>query len=154
MAHPVSTGYGLGASSASVPFFEGKREDFADFTCIIKFGSMAVSPVDRTASWGEDPSTRKSQSGYVFTLANAAIQWKSKLQTTVALSSTEAEYLALSAAVKEALFIRGLLDDILPSAASDGIVLHEDNQSTIKQALNLQGSERTKRAGSAEPITC
>jgi len=80
----------------------------------------------------------------VFTLANAAIQWKSKLQTTVALSSTEAEYLALSAAVKEALFIRGLLDDILPSAASDGIVLHEDNQSTIKQALNLQGSERTK----------
>ncbi len=45
--------------------------------------------------------TRKSQSGYVFTLANAAIQWKSKLQTTVALSSTEAEYLALSAAVKD-----------------------------------------------------
>jgi len=32
MAHPVSTGYGLGASSASVPFFEGKREDFADFS--------------------------------------------------------------------------------------------------------------------------
>ena len=56
------------------------------------------------ASWGEDPSTRKSQSGYVFTLGNAAISWKSKLQTTVALSSTEAEYLALSAAVKEPCF--------------------------------------------------
>jgi hypothetical protein len=32
MAHPVSTGYGPSASSASVPFFEGKREDFADFS--------------------------------------------------------------------------------------------------------------------------
>ena len=67
------------------------------------------------ASWGEDPSTRKSQSGYVFTLGNAAISWKSKLQTTVALSSTEAEYLALSAAVKEALFLRNLVGDLLPS---------------------------------------
>ena len=37
----------------------------------------------RGPSWGEDPSTRKSQSGYVFTLGNAAISWKSKLQTTV-----------------------------------------------------------------------
>ena len=95
------------------------------------------------ASWGEDPLTRKSQSGYVFTLGNAAISWKSKLQTTVALSSTEAEYLALSAAVKEALFLRNLVGDVLPSAAKT-IVLHEDNQSTIKQALNLTGSERTK----------
>jgi hypothetical protein len=83
--------------------------------------AVATVRGDVDASWGEDPSTRKSQSGYVFTLANAAIQWKSKLQTTVALSSTEAEYLALSAAVKEALFLRGLLADILPSAASDGI---------------------------------
>ena len=65
------------------------------------------------------------------------------MQTTVALSSTEAEYLVLSAAVKEALFLRNLVGDVLPSAAKT-IVLHEDNQSTIKQALNLTGSERTK----------
>ena len=83
------------------------------------------------ASWGEDPSTRKSQSGCVFTLGNAAISWKSKLQTTVALSSTEAEYLALSAAVKEALFLRNLSGDVLPSGVST-ITLYEDNQSTIK----------------------
>jgi len=95
------------------------------------------------ASWGEDSSTRKSQSGFVFTLGSAAISWKSKLQQTVALSSTEAEYLALSAAVKEALFLRNLVGDVLPSAVKT-IVLHEDNQSTIKQALNLAGSERTK----------
>jgi hypothetical protein len=76
-------------------------------------------------------------------LGNAAISWKSKLQSTVALSSTEAEYLALSTAVQEALFLRNLHADI----ASDGaktITLYEDNQSTIKQAMNLSGSQRTK----------
>ena len=46
-------------------------------------------------------------------------------------------------AVKEALFLRNLVGDVLPSVAKT-IVLHEDNQSTIKQALNLTASERTK----------
>jgi len=95
------------------------------------------------ASWGEDPSTRKSQSGFVFTLGNAAIAWKSKLQTTVALSSTEAEYLALSTAVKDALFLRNLMGDLMPSQ-NKTVLLFEDNQSSIKQASNLQSSERTK----------
>ncbi len=40
MATPGLTGYGLGASSASVPFFEGKREDFADF----RYKLRAVKP--------------------------------------------------------------------------------------------------------------
>src|SRR6185312_6552756 len=64
------------------------------------------------SSWGEDLSTRRSQSGYVFIHANAAISWNSKLQTTVALSSTEAEYLSLSAATKEALYLRGIFADL------------------------------------------
>ena len=97
------------------------------------------------ASWGEDPSTRRSQTGYVFTLGVAAIAWKSKLQETVALSSTEAEYLALSPAVKEALFLRNLLHDLCPTMSKSATVaLFEDNQSTIKQASNLQSSDRTK----------
>ncbi len=95
------------------------------------------------ASWGEDLSTRKSQSGYIFTLGNAAISWKSALQKTVALSSTEAEYLALSAAVKDALFLRNLMTDLWPALATT-VTLFEDNQSTIKQASNLQSSDRTK----------
>ena len=97
------------------------------------------------ASWGEDPSTRKSQTGFVFTLGNAAVAWKSKLQDTVALSSTEAEYLALSPAVKEALHLRNLLHDLCPAISKTApVTLYEDNQSTIKLASNLQSSERTK----------
>ncbi|XP_042016432.1 secreted RxLR effector protein 161-like [Salvia splendens] len=49
---------------------------------------------------------RKSQSGCIFTLYGGAISWKSGLQSMVALSTTEAEYMALTAAVKESLWLR------------------------------------------------
>ena len=61
----------------------------------------------------------------------------------MALSSTEAEYVALSAAVRDALFLRNLLADLCP-AVERCVTLYEDNQSTIKQASNLQSSDRTK----------
>jgi hypothetical protein len=96
------------------------------------------------ASWGEDPGTRRSQSAYIFTLGLGAISWRTKLQQTVALSSTEAEYLSLSDAVKDALFLRNLLADLCPSVLAHGVVLFEDNQSTIKQSLNTESSARTK----------
>jgi hypothetical protein len=48
-----------------------------------------------------DLDKRRSTSGYVFTLAGGAISWMSKLQNIVALSTTEAEYVAASHACKE-----------------------------------------------------
>ena len=59
------------------------------------------------------------------------------------MSTTEAEYLSLSDAVKESLFLRNLLADIWPEAVKD-VVLFEDNQSTIAHELNLQSTARTK----------
>lgn len=49
---------------------------------------------------------RRSQSG-VFTMFGAAISWKSSLQSVVALSTTEAEFMALTAAVKGELLVEG-----------------------------------------------
>jgi hypothetical protein len=95
------------------------------------------------ASWAEDLDTRRSQTGYVFCYGNAAISWNSHLQRLVTMSSTEAEYVALGEAVKEALYLRNLFSE-LRSAAPPSIPLFEDNQSTIKQALNTQSSRRTK----------
>ena len=58
------------------------------------------------ADWAGDEATRKSMSGYIFKLGECAISWGSKKQSVVALSTTEAEYITLSLACKEAVWLR------------------------------------------------
>ena len=57
------------------------------------------------ANYTEDPCDRKSTSGYMFMLAGGPIAWKSKKQSSVALSTTEAEYYALGLACQEAVWL-------------------------------------------------
>jgi len=64
------------------------------------------------ADWAGDRDTRRSTTGYVFMLGGGCISWASKLQPTVALSSAEAEYMAMAAAVQEAIYLRRLLEDL------------------------------------------
>ena len=54
------------------------------------------------SDWAGDRESRKSRSGFIFVLNGGPVSWCSKRQPTVALSSTEAEYIALTLAVKEA----------------------------------------------------
>jgi hypothetical protein len=70
-------------------------------------------PVCYTDSdWAGDKTDRKSTGGYVFTLAGGAISWRTKKQDVVATSTTEAEYIALSEATKESIWIRRILREI------------------------------------------
>ena len=64
------------------------------------------------SDWAEDLHHRSSTSGYLFRLSNGIISWKSKKQHTTALSSTEAEYMALSDAGREALWLCQILQEI------------------------------------------
>jgi len=96
------------------------------------------------ASYAEDTDTRRSQSAYVFMLSGAAISWRSKLQKTVAQSSTEAEYMSLSDAVNEARYLRKLYKDVYGREHAGPVVLFEDNQSAIKSASNPDGVTRIK----------
>ena len=76
-------------------------------------------------------------------LANGAVSWMSKKQATVALSTAEAEYIALSAATREAIWLRRLLTDIgVPLKGPT--VIHEDNQGAIAIARNPVSHARTK----------
>lgn len=65
------------------------------------------------ADYAGDRDNRKSTSSYVFTLSSSCISWKSRLQHIVALSTTESEYIATTKAIKEALWLRGLLHELL-----------------------------------------
>ena len=58
------------------------------------------------SDWAGDTESRKSTGGYVFILCNAALSWKTKKQTSISLSSMEAEYVVLSEATKEAIWMK------------------------------------------------
>eukprot|EP00873_Tetraselmis_striata_P038175 jgi/Tetstr1/458439/TSEL_044874.t1 len=73
----------------------------------------------------------------------AAVSWKSQLQATVALSTAEAEYMALCAAVCEELFLRELLRELC-CAQSEATVIFEDNQSCIALTRNPMTHGRSK----------
>ena len=64
------------------------------------------------ADWAGDMNDCKSTSGYLFMMSGAAVSWKSRKQTCVALSTAEAEYIALASATQEATWMRQLLEDL------------------------------------------
>jgi hypothetical protein len=94
------------------------------------------------ASWGGDIRTRRSTGGYAFFLAGAPVSWSSKLQSTVALSSAEAEYIALSDACKEALWFRALIGEL--GFDEQCVVLFSDSQSAIAMANNPSHHAQSK----------
>ena len=96
-----------------------------------------------TQTGGGDYPTRKSTTGYLFRLGNTAISWSSKLQSTVALSSCEAEYMALKEAVKELLWLQYVLKQ-LDKRDFSGKMLYTDSQSAIALAKNPEHHARTK----------
>ena len=61
------------------------------------------------SDWGNCLTDRRSYTGYIFMYNGGAVSWESRKQRTVALSSTEAEYMALTEASKEAIHLKGLL---------------------------------------------
>lgn len=98
------------------------------------------------ADWASSEDDRRSTSGYCFSLNEKGplISWKSRKQSTVALSSCEAEYIALAAAVQESLYLRQLLCDIGHKDQDEPVLIFEDNQGTIALAGNPVNRQRSK----------
>ncbi|XP_044717342.1 reverse transcriptase (RNA-dependent DNA polymerase) domain-containing protein [Hirsutella rhossiliensis] len=95
------------------------------------------------ADFAADLHTRRSTSGFFYSLGSAAISWTSKRQPCVTLSSTEAEYVALTQSAQEAIWLRSLMKDLShPQAVPTAI--HEDNKGAIDLANNPQHHSRTK----------
>ena len=86
--------------------------------------------------------TRKSQSGYVFCLYGSAVSWKSNLQSVVALSTTEAEYIAMTEAVKESFWLKGILSDF--GVNQDVVTIMCDSNSAICLSKHQTFHERSK----------
>jgi hypothetical protein len=94
------------------------------------------------ADYAGDIDTRRSTTGYVILMQGGAVSWSSRLQPTVAMSTTEAEYMAAAAVTKEALWLRTLLEDL--GSPTKTMTIKCDNQGAIKLVKNPIASQRTK----------
>ena len=95
------------------------------------------------ADWAGDVKDRRSTSGNVFLLGGGAITWSSRKQSSVALSTVEAEYMALSVATQEAIWLRQLQEELGVTEAGPTLI-YEDNQGAISMAKNPVFHKRTK----------
>lgn len=93
------------------------------------------------ADYASDEIDRKCVSGYLMKVYGNTVIWSSKKQQTVAMSSTEAEYVAMSSCTSEAIWLGGLLNDLMPLKNVFPIQVSEDNQG----AIAMSKTEETKR---------
>jgi hypothetical protein len=91
-----------------------------------------------------DNDDRKSTGGYIFMMNGGPISWKSKKQSLVALSSTEAEFIEIADTTKEALWWRKLLAEVDPISVKQPTIIREDNESSIALSKNHLHNDRSK----------
>ena len=95
------------------------------------------------ASFAGDVDTRRSTTGYLFKIVREPVSWQSRMQTTVALSSMESEYMAASAAAQEAMWLNRLIGQH-GFKTPQPITLFKDNKAAILFADHPGDHRRTK----------
>ncbi|CAL9235463.1 unnamed protein product [Arabidopsis halleri] len=120
----------------------GTRPDLAYPLLIYKKQDSSEIKGYCDSDYAADLDKRRSVTGYVFTAGGNVISWKSGLQKVVALSTTEAEYMALTEAIKEGVWLKGLAEEL--GFKQDYVEVMSDSQSAISLSKNSVHHERTK----------
>ena len=94
------------------------------------------------ADYAGDIDKRKSTSGYVFIVSGGAVSWSSKLQSTVAMSTCESEFMSAAHAAKEALWLRDIKGDL--KGRVEPVTIFGDNQGALKLVHHPYSHQRTK----------
>ncbi|GJW70913.1 secreted RxLR effector protein 161-like protein [Tanacetum coccineum] len=89
-----------------------------------------------------DLDARRSLTGYVFTIRNLVLSWKATLQPSVVLSTTKAEYMALTKVAKKGIWLKGLIEDL--GFSQDQATVFCDSISAICLAKDQVYHDRTK----------
>ena len=95
------------------------------------------------ADWAGDLDDRKSTSGYLFQISGGVVSWRSIKQSSVTLSTAEAEYITLASTAQEAVWLRQLTTE-LGSGSTKATTIFEDNQAAISMSKNPQFHGRAK----------
>ena len=94
------------------------------------------------ADWAGDQYDCHSTTGNLFVMSGSPVSWLRKKQLMISLSTSEAEYVALSIATQEAVWLRRLFDDLQISWKEPTVIM-EDNQGTIAMAKNPVSQQST-----------
>jgi nitrogen regulatory protein PII-like uncharacterized protein len=94
------------------------------------------------SDWAANKIRRQSVTGYFFKLANGIISWCSHAQKTVALSSTETEYMAISDCSRQAVWIKTMIEEL--GIWLKAVPVYDDNQGSIFIASNPVQESHTK----------
>lgn len=98
------------------------------------------------ADFAGDQTDYKSYSGYLFTLDGNLVSWESKKQKLTALSSCESEYISVTEAAKESLYLNELIGNMF-ECGEQTVTIFNDNQGAIDTAFSQNFSVRTKHFG-------
>ena len=109
----------------------------------LSYGVTKMKLIGYTDTDGSMAEDRHAISGYAFLIYGGAISWSAKRQEIIALSTTEAKYVAITHATKEALWLRSLILQLF-ELKLDSITLFSDNQSTIELTKDHQYHARLK----------
>ena len=94
------------------------------------------------ADFAGDLDKRRSQTGYLFTLEGCTISWKAILENVVVFSTTEAEYTTAAEALKEAIWLKGMITEL--GAKQESVAVYSDSQSAIHLSKNQSHHKKTK----------
>jgi hypothetical protein len=108
--------------------------------CIIYYKSTTIPIIDilgyTDSDHASDEDDRKSYTGYVFIICGGAVSWSTHKQSTVAFSSTESEYMALSDAAREALARKQFFCELQMPSGAKPITILSDSQSALDISEN------------------
>lgn len=128
------------ASKWIVRYLKGTTNRGLIYTKVVSMNDNITGYVD--SDYAVDLDKRHSLTGYIFTLYGKVISWRSNLQSVVALSSTEAEYIALSKAVKEVIWLKRGISEMMNEGCD--VKIYCDSQSAIALSKNPTFHDSTK----------
>ena len=112
------------------------------YSLVYNGGSGSGLTACTDSDWGSDPTSRLLQTGFYLKLADGLISWTSCAQKTIAYSSTETEYMALSNCAHQVTWIRSLLSEL--NYKLKAIPICGDNQGSIFMTSNPITEPRSK----------
>jgi hypothetical protein len=130
------------ASKRILRYLKGTKRSPIRYSGRLYKGEKVKITVFCDSDWAQDKDDRKSTSGYVVLMAGGPVSWRCKKQPTVALSATEAEFVALTEATRDVIWLTHFLDEL--GIQYEVPTIYSDSQSAIDWSKNACHHQRSK----------